>query len=181
MEACKEYSLESSFYSAVALTWQVSSRVGSPQCDNSIGASHAAKKVSLANLGLSWLFMIGSKIWKPTRLLLNKFAASPEMEKARWKFCVGRTYESSASRRASGHYGGQVLRLGVLILMWSVSRESDCFAVRLFAWPAKFGGFRWIMSPTTLSQNLEHADKQRFSSRPARPCRAHPSPIYEAT
>ena len=44
MEACKEYSLESSFYSAVAPTWQVSSRVGSPQCDNSIGASHAAKK-----------------------------------------------------------------------------------------------------------------------------------------
>ena len=136
----------------VAPTWHASSRVGSPQCDNSIGAPYAAKNVSPANLGLSWLFMIGSKIWKPTRLLLNKFAASPEMEKAMWKFCVGRTYESSASRRASGHYGGQVLRLGVLILMWSVSRESDCLAVRLFSCLAEFGGLWRIMSPTPLSQ-----------------------------
>ena len=99
METCKEYSYESSFYSktTVAPTWQAPSRVGSPQCDNSIGASQAAKIVLPANLGLSWLFMIGSKIWKPTRLLLNKFAASPEMEKARWKICVG--------------WGGRVVRV----------------------------------------------------------------------
>ena len=109
--------------------------------------------------------MIGSKIWKPTRLLLNKFAASPEMEKARWKFCVGRTYESSASRRASGHYGGQVLRLGVLILMWSGSRESDCLAVRLFSCLAEFGGLWRIMSPTPLSQisGTYRSDPSRLS------------------